>query len=157
MGNIVLHPDGESLEDALEILNGKIYYVHLKNILQLRGEGFAAVGLAEGCIDTRKFLRMLKEQGYRHPICIEAPRLGDRDYFAAGDLAYTRSLLESLDWKKQSGRDTVTTASTVADVVVLPSGCSNSSGTTVHMSYQRFPAPTGSAVGVQPYIYSAKA
>lgn len=98
MGNIVLHADGESLEDALEILKGKLYYVHLKNMLRLRPGGFAAVGLAEGCIDNRQFLRILKKQGYDHPIGVEAPRPGDRDYFAASDLAYTRSLLEYLDW-----------------------------------------------------------
>jgi sugar phosphate isomerase/epimerase len=122
MGNIILHPEGESPEQALEILNGRIYHVHLKNMLRLRGEGFAAVGLAEGCIDTRKFLRMLKEQGYSHSICIEAPRPGDRDYFAASDLAYTRSLLQYLDWEEQSGRDTVVNLSAVPDARMLPSG-----------------------------------
>jgi hypothetical protein len=34
--------------------------------------------------------------GYQGPICIEAPRGGDREWFARQDLIYLRSLLDEL-------------------------------------------------------------
>jgi hypothetical protein len=32
------------------------------------------------------------------PICIEAPRAGDREWFAREDMNYLQSLLNDLEW-----------------------------------------------------------
>jgi sugar phosphate isomerase/epimerase len=40
----------------------------------------------------------LKEAGYDGPICIEAPRSGDREWFAQADIAYLKALLKDLAW-----------------------------------------------------------
>ncbi len=34
--------------------------------------------------------------GYEGPICVEAPRPGDREWYAQQDLAYVRALLADL-------------------------------------------------------------
>lgn len=99
MGNIVLNVNGETLENALEILNSKIYYIHLKNMIKLPGGGFLGTGMGDGCINNRAFLRILHEQGYAGIVCLEAPRAGDRDHFAQSDLAYTKAVCEYLGWE----------------------------------------------------------
>ncbi len=98
MGNIVLHPTGESLEEALDILKGKIYYTHLKNVYIVPGGGWICCHISDGVIDNYKFMEILKDQGYDGPIGLEAPRQGDRNYFAKVDLAYIRSVVADLDW-----------------------------------------------------------
>lgn len=99
MGNIVLNDNGEPLEETLDILEGKIYYLHLKNMLLPRGGGFIPVHISDGVIDNRVMFRILMEQGYDGPVGIEAPRQGDREYFAEKDLSYVRALCEDLDWE----------------------------------------------------------
>lgn len=55
------------------------------------------VGLADGDCNNREFLRELKNHDYRGMICLEAPRSGDREWFAQQDLAYAKSLLKDLN------------------------------------------------------------
>ncbi len=99
MGNVFLNVKGESLPQAIEILGDRIYYVHLKNGHIVRGGGWFLTHISDGDIDNRLFLRQLKVRGYKGKICLEAPRPGDRDYFARVDLAYVRGLLQDLGWE----------------------------------------------------------
>ena len=56
-----------------------------------------ATGLADGAINHREYLRLLRQHGFSGPICIEAPRAGDREWFAQQDIAYLKALLGDLD------------------------------------------------------------
>lgn len=96
-GNIIDFKQHPSLEEVVKLLADKIHYVHLKNSAPLRGApGRMATALGEGEINNRQFLRLLMGIGYDGPLCVEAPRPGDREWFARQDLAYLRSLLADL-------------------------------------------------------------
>jgi sugar phosphate isomerase/epimerase len=98
MGNIVLNNNGESLKDALAILGDKVYYNHLKNIFKPSMGGYIVCGLKDGVIDNRVWAQTLKDTGNPSPICLEAPRQGDRDLFAKEDIEYFRWILEGIGW-----------------------------------------------------------
>ena len=71
--------------------------MHLKNSAPLRGApGRLDAALAEGEINNRQFVKLLIDAGYKGPICIEALRAGDREWFAPQDLACIRSVLKDL-------------------------------------------------------------
>jgi sugar phosphate isomerase/epimerase len=98
-GNIILHPNACTLAEAFQILNGRIFYMHLKNFLlipQRRYHQYVGCRLADGAINNRELLRLAKGQGYAGPVVIEAPAPGDREAFAKTDLAYIRGLLSEL-------------------------------------------------------------
>lgn len=100
MGNIVLNSDGESADDAVDILGDKIYYLHLKNMFKISGQpGFIPCPLSDGCIDNRSWMRRMRQIGYKGLICLEAPRQGDRDQFARQDIEYFRGLLADICWQ----------------------------------------------------------
>lgn len=99
--NIMLFPNMPPLAMIIETLGDRIYYIHLKNLVQLSRIGGGAhfpIGLADGEINHREFLRCLQRIGYAGPLCIEAPRPGDREWFARQDLAYLNALLKDLNW-----------------------------------------------------------
>lgn len=98
LGNIVLNPNGESLVEALNILDGRIYYNHLKNVLKPSTGGYIMCALPDGIIDNRVWLRELQARGNDSPVALESPRLGDRDYFARQDIDYIRDVLRELGW-----------------------------------------------------------
>ena len=58
-GNIVLNKNGESIDDVFDILNGKIYYAHLKNVLVYRHELLLVTHLDQGHIDTMRVVKKL--------------------------------------------------------------------------------------------------
>lgn len=98
-GNIIHFPKAPSLKETIDICGDKLYEVHLKNALMLPGGARptgVACGLADGVINNREFLRLLKAKGFSGAICVEAPRAGDRQWFAKQDLAYIKSLLEDI-------------------------------------------------------------
>lgn len=97
-GNLVYFKKPPSLKEAVEQTRSALYLVHLKNSIGLHGGQRFPVGLGDGDINHREFLALLKASGYDGPICIEAPRPGDREHFAVQDLAYIRSVLEALGW-----------------------------------------------------------
>jgi len=95
-GNIVLHPQGGTLDDAIKICGDRIYYVHLKNILRIPGQkygNFIVCGLADGVINNRSFLHQLQGLKFDGPISIEAPREGDREWYAQEDLRYLKAMM----------------------------------------------------------------
>ncbi|NLW51178.1 MAG: sugar phosphate isomerase/epimerase [Candidatus Brocadiaceae bacterium] len=96
-GNLIGFEKRPSLPDAVKMLADKLHYVHLKNAAPLRGAGgLLPTALAEGMISNREFVRLLMEVGYDGPICVEAPRPGDREWFAVQDLAYLKAVLADL-------------------------------------------------------------
>lgn len=98
MGNIVLNCNGEPLLDAIDLLGDKLFYNHLKNIYHPSVGGYIVCALPDGIIDNRMWLTELQKRGNNSPICLEEPRLGDRDYFAKQDIEYIRSILSDLGW-----------------------------------------------------------
>lgn len=95
-GNMLAFDDAPSLEEAIRLSGDRLYYVHLKNAIRIAGQRPVQIGLADGQINNREFLRLAKEIGYQGPICLEAPRSGDREWFAQEDLAYARALIADL-------------------------------------------------------------
>jgi sugar phosphate isomerase/epimerase len=97
-GNVVYFRGIPSLKEAIDELGDKLYYVHLKNSVGLRDGSRFPTGLGEGQINHREYLLLLKDSGYSGPICIEAPRAGDREWYAKQDAAYIKSVLKDLNW-----------------------------------------------------------
>ena len=95
-GNMLAFDNAPSLEEAIRLSGDRLYYVHLKNAIKIAGQRPVQVGLADGQINNREFLRLAKQIGYTGPICVEAPRSGDREWFAQEDLAYVRALIADL-------------------------------------------------------------
>jgi len=95
-GNIIYFPERPTLAESIRTLAGRLYYVHLKNSVALPTGGRLPTALADGEINHREYLRLLVEVGFDGPICIEAPRPGDREWFAQQDLAYIRSVIRDI-------------------------------------------------------------
>jgi sugar phosphate isomerase/epimerase len=93
-GNLVYYKDIPSLKDAVSLAGDRLYYVHLKNSIALPGENRIKVGLGEGDINNREYLKILKGTGYAGPLCIEVPRNGDREWYVRNDLKYLQKLIE---------------------------------------------------------------
>lgn len=94
--NLINYKNVPSLKDAVNLAGDRLYYVHLKNSIALPGESRIRVGLGEGDINNREYLKILKETGYEGPLCIEVPRKGDREWYMKKDLEYLRKLIEEL-------------------------------------------------------------
>lgn len=97
-GNAVYMPNNPSLAETIRKMAKGIFYVHLKNSTPFPEGGRMAAGLADGEINHREYLRLLKEIDYSGPICIEAPRSGDREWFARQDITYLKKMLQELNW-----------------------------------------------------------
>ena len=96
-GNAFLMANNPPLADTIRKLVPRIFYVHLKNYMPLPAGGWIATGLADGAINHREYLRLLREAGFTGPVCIEAPRPGDREWFAREDADYIRQLMREID------------------------------------------------------------
>lgn len=97
-GNVVFFQGTRSVADSIAECGDRLYYVHLKNSVRLPSGGRLASALGEGEINNREFLQLLKASGYDGPLCIEAPRAGDREWYAQQDIRYVRAVLSELDW-----------------------------------------------------------
>ena len=89
-------PGGMIIEDALDVIGDRLFYVHLKNIIKLSDGGRIRIGLGDGEYNNRHIMKKLLDSGYSGPICVEAPRQGDREWFAQQDLAYIKSVIKDL-------------------------------------------------------------
>ncbi len=94
--NQVYFPTFPTLKEAVALAGDRLYYVHLKNCISVPGAGKFATALEEGEVNNRQFLRLLKDAGFSGPVCVEAPRPGDREWFARQDLAYVRSVMKDI-------------------------------------------------------------
>lgn len=96
-GNTFLFPTRPTLEEAIDLYADKLFYIHLKNYRALPGgAGKIATALSDGEINHRAYLEKLRDVGFKGPIAVEAPRPGDRLWFAKCDLAYIKSLTEEI-------------------------------------------------------------
>lgn len=95
-GNTVYFPDRPTLEEAIDIYGDKLFYLHLKNSMPVASGGRMATALSEGEINHRLYLKKLREVGFDGPIGIEAPRPGDRVWFAQKDLEYYKAVVASI-------------------------------------------------------------
>lgn len=91
-------PNNPSLAETIRKMAKGVFYVHLKNSLPVPAGSRIPTGLADGEINRREYLRLLKEIDYCGPICIEAPRSGDREWFARQDVTYLKNLFQELNW-----------------------------------------------------------
>ena len=94
-GNTVYLPEYPTVEETIDIYGDKLFYTHLKNSVAVNGTNMATA-LSEGRINHRIYLKKLQSVGFNGPIGIEAPRPGDRYWFAQQDLAYYKALRASL-------------------------------------------------------------
>ncbi|MCF0136608.1 MAG: sugar phosphate isomerase/epimerase [Lachnospiraceae bacterium] len=94
-GNALFYAKTEPLEEAIDIAGDRLFYTHFKSYQPLGlGTGLLLpTSLADGCINHRRYAEKLKEVGFKGPIGIEAPRPGDREHFAAEDIAYIKPLI----------------------------------------------------------------
>ena len=96
-GNMIGFQPVPDLDEALRTLGRRTTYLHLKNSFLTGMRPPLRCGLGDGAINHRRYLEMVREQsGALPPLCIEAPRPGDREHFAVQDLAYVRRLLEDI-------------------------------------------------------------
>ena len=96
-GNTVYFPGHPSVEEAIDIYDDKLFYTHLKNSTPIPGtRARMATSLGDGEINHRAYLAKLKEIGYTGPIGVEAPRGGDRAWFAQQDFNYLKSVIDSM-------------------------------------------------------------
>ncbi len=96
-GNTVHFPVRPSVEETIDIYGDKLFYTHLKNSSAVPGTSQRiATYLGDGDINHRLYLAKLKEVGFTGPIGIEAPRGGDRVWFAKRDFEYYKDVVASL-------------------------------------------------------------
>lgn len=97
-GNIYLHPDGGTLENAVATLAPHLKYVHLKNMMSLSaftgGSTYRGTPLRDGDINHEKLVRELITAGYDGPWAIENVMPGDKHHLMQDDLAYLRSVID---------------------------------------------------------------
>lgn len=97
--NILCFEEQPTLAEVIETCGDKLYYVHLKNMMVIPNRVYNKAirsSLGDGIINNREFLKLLREKGYKDAICLEAPRAGDREWFAQEDLAYIKSVINDL-------------------------------------------------------------
>lgn len=100
-GNMVYFPQPPSLTDAVNLLAGSTHMLHLKNVYSVAAAErniMIPCPLGDGIINHREMFGLLRETGFDGPVCVEAPRGGDREWFAQQDIAYVRSVLDDMGW-----------------------------------------------------------
>lgn len=86
-GNIILSNNGESIADVFSLLEGKIYYAHLKNLLKFKNS-YQVTHLDAGYIDTMEVVAGLKNNLKSDMVAIEYPCPGDGIIAAKRDMEY---------------------------------------------------------------------
>lgn len=96
-GNTVYFKEHPEVGETIDLYGDKLFYTHLKNSIALPGTPYRiATALCDGQIDHRRYLKKLKAVGFDGPIGIEAPRSGDRRYYAEKDFTYYRWLVKEI-------------------------------------------------------------
>lgn len=91
--NLMLFQTSPTLAEAVESMGKRLFYVHLKNLLTSPAKLLAVSSLSGGILNIREQLALLRASGYHGPLCIESPRLGDREQFLREDFTYLKGLL----------------------------------------------------------------
>ncbi len=92
-GNIVYFPGHPAIKETISQIGKRLYYVHLKNSIQLFDGERIPTALSEGAINHREYISTLLESGFDGPVCVEAPRSGDREWYAQQDITYIKSVI----------------------------------------------------------------
>ncbi len=95
-GNMFSTAHAEDADEALDALNERITYVHLKNCRELTRGFDYHWPLAGGDLDYRRIVGAIIGIGFDGPYCIEYSGGGDRDHVSRTDLEYLRGLLADL-------------------------------------------------------------
>jgi sugar phosphate isomerase/epimerase len=95
-GNAVYFKDNLPIYDTIHQIKDSLFYVHLKNSISLKNGTRLPTGLSDGEINHREYLKILKDIKYNGPICLEAPRNGDGDWYAKQDLKYIKSVMKDI-------------------------------------------------------------
>ncbi len=96
-GNIILNKNGESIDDVFDILDGKIYYAHLKNALVYRHQMYMITHLEQGHIDTMHAVRKLSANLKSGIMATEYSAPGDGIIAAKRDMEYMKYIKEWLE------------------------------------------------------------
>ena len=94
-GNTAYFPEKPTVTEAIDLYGDKLFYTHLKNSTSVAGKRMATA-LSDGEINHREYIAKLHEVGFDGPIGIEAPRPGDRYWFAQKDLDYYKAVVASI-------------------------------------------------------------
>ncbi|MCK4981377.1 MAG: sugar phosphate isomerase/epimerase [Victivallaceae bacterium] len=96
-GNILLNENGESIDEVFDILDGKIYYAHLKNVLVFQHKLYLVTQLEQGHIDTMHAVKKLKTN-LKSGICAtEYSAPGDGIIAAKRDMEYMKYIKDWLE------------------------------------------------------------
>jgi sugar phosphate isomerase/epimerase len=96
-GNIILNKDGESIDEVFDILNGKIHYAHLKNVLVYRHRLYLVTHLEQGHINTMHAMRKLKDNLKSGILATEYSAPGDGIIAAKKDMEYMKYIKDWLE------------------------------------------------------------
>lgn len=92
-GNIFLNRNGESIDEVFDVLKGKIYYAHLKNMMRSRDfKYYLPTHLDAGHIDTQLVMSKLRNELASGMMAIEYACSGDGVIAAKRDMEYVRFL-----------------------------------------------------------------
>ncbi len=95
-GNIFINQNGESIDKVFELLDGKIYYAHLKNIMCYKNV-YMVTRLEEGHIDTMQIVDRLRNNLRSDMVTVEYSAPGDGIIAAKRDMEYMRFIKQELD------------------------------------------------------------
>jgi sugar phosphate isomerase/epimerase len=94
-GNILINKNGESIDQVFELLDGKIYYAHLKNIMVYKNV-YMVTRLEEGHIDTMHVVDKLRNNLKSGMVALEYSAPGDGIIAAKRDMEYMKFIKEEL-------------------------------------------------------------
>ncbi len=96
-GNIFINHNGVGIDECFKLLNGRIYYAHLKNLMRTPDFKYnLATHLEDGHIDTCQVMKGLANELPDGIIAIEYPCSGDGVIAAKRDMDYIRFLQDFL-------------------------------------------------------------
>ena len=95
-GNMLSTSTAEKSPEALDVLKDRIGHFHLKNCREENGHFSYSVRLADGHIDTYRYLEKLDALDYNGAVCVEYCGEGDPQVAAQQDIKYVRNCLEWL-------------------------------------------------------------
>lgn len=95
-GNLAQHPQGESIDEALSLIEHHLTHAHLKNLMFLRGgAGNRICKLEEGDVNIRACIAGLRRIGYDGGVSLESTHKGDRRWILRSDAAYLHHVVAS--------------------------------------------------------------
>ena len=94
--NFLLYEDVPGPDKVISDLGQRLLSVHLKNWLLPPRFHASICALDEGIINVREQLTLLRDSGWRGPVCVESPRRGDRLAFLQRDYTYLDRTMREL-------------------------------------------------------------